>query len=94
MVKRQEERRQQQQQEEQRLMQQSSTSDAVLADWKWAFTQRESGGFAQYSGRYVAVLKQKDLADGDDPSQLRAHVATTHHVDPERIVVVFVDPDS
>jgi hypothetical protein len=65
--------------------------EAVLADWRWVHQQKATGQFAEYAGMHVAVLDQKVLGASWDPILLRQTLAEKHHLDPQRLVVTYVD---
>ncbi len=54
------------------------------------FLQRERGDLDAYRGQYVAVLEGRILGSGYDPQLLRELLALKHHLDPNRIVTVYV----
>src|SRR5437660_7992961 len=62
-----------------------------LDDWRWIFQARSDGSFEPYAGKHVAVLGKKVLGSGLDAELLREHVALTHQVEPNRLVIAYVD---
>jgi hypothetical protein len=64
--------------------------EEILNDWRWIFDARERGDFDPYRGQHVAVMNGKILGSGYDPQLLRELLALKYHLDPERIVTVFV----
>ncbi len=65
--------------------------EEILDEWRWIFRGREEGLFDAYAGQHIAVCGQKVLASGRDPDLLREEVARAHHIDPERLVVAYID---
>ncbi len=63
----------------------------ILGDWKWVWAELEAGRLAAYRGQHVAVVSRAIVAAGLDPWQLRRSVVEALHLDPERVVVAFVD---
>jgi hypothetical protein len=66
-----------------------------VADWNWAHQQHEAGRLDEFRGEFVAVLQGRVIGHGSDPADLRQRLAGKHAVDPERLVVLYVeDPDA
>lgn len=68
-----------------------SVPEEILDEWRWIFKGRSEGLFDAYAGQHIAVCGQKVLASGRDPDLLREEVARAHHIDPERLVVAYID---
>jgi hypothetical protein len=66
-------------------------SEEVLDEWRWIYKAGEEGALAQYGGQYVAVFGQKVWESGQDPELLLKYVALKYGLDPERVVVAYVD---
>src|SRR5436309_572925 len=66
---------------------------AVIDDWWWAVHERSAGSFDAFSGQHLAILEHRLIDRDRDPLALRLRVAAAQQVRPERIVVIFVDPD-
>jgi hypothetical protein len=65
--------------------------EEIIDEWRWIFKGRDEGRFAEYAGQHIAVYGQKVLASGRDPDLLREEVARAHQIDPERLVVAYID---
>jgi hypothetical protein len=63
----------------------------VLQDWKAAYAALESGEVEQLRGQFVAVFDRQVIGHGPDQEILRAEMAQSKGVDPERIVIMYVD---
>jgi hypothetical protein len=63
----------------------------VLVDWRLAEDYLAAGHFNEYRGKFVAVLKGELIGHGADPLKLRQKLARIHAVDPERLVILYVD---
>jgi hypothetical protein len=64
---------------------------AVLEDFKWAFEQLQTGNLKPYQGQHVAIVNRQILGSGNSVTLLDS-VCAEHHLDPERVIVMFVDP--
>jgi hypothetical protein len=65
--------------------------EEILEDWRFVFRGREEGLFDGYAGQHLAVFGQKVLDSGSDPARLREEVARRHQLDPERLVIAYID---
>ena len=65
--------------------------EQILDEWRWIFHGREEGVFDDYPGKHVAVYQQKIWGSSYDPELLREYVALKYQIDPERLVVVYID---
>jgi hypothetical protein len=63
----------------------------ILADWQWLFSEVATKQFDPYRGHFVAVFEKKILGGGDDEPQLRQAIAAQHNLDPDRLVIMFVE---
>jgi hypothetical protein len=63
----------------------------VLEDWSWLFDELKAGRLKPYAGHYVAVFEKRILGSGEDVTQLQRTVAADHHLDPDRLVIMYVD---
>ena len=63
----------------------------VLEDWKWVYEQMRTGGFERYRGQHIAVAGKKVLASASNPMSLREATAKEHHLDPNRLVLFYVE---
>jgi hypothetical protein len=66
-------------------------SDEVLKDWEWVFAGLNKGHFSQYRGQHIAVVDQHVVASDRDPLRLRETTAAAKGIEPDRIVVTYVD---
>ncbi len=69
----------------------SALPEDVLEDWRFVSQGREAGAFDQYAGLHLAVFGQKVLESGPDPVRLRTEVAQKHQLDPDRLVIAYID---
>ena len=65
--------------------------EEILNEWRWIFKGREEGVFDLYAGRHVAVYQQKIWGNSLDAELLREHVALKYQIDPERLVIAYID---
>jgi hypothetical protein len=65
--------------------------EEILDAWRWIFKGREEGLFDQYAGEHVAVYKQKIWGSSLDSRLLREYVALKFQIDPEQLVIVYID---
>jgi hypothetical protein len=63
----------------------------ILADWQWLFSEVATKQFDPHRGRHVAVFEKKILGSGKDEPQLRQDIAAQHNLDPDRLVIMFVE---
>jgi hypothetical protein len=63
----------------------------VLDDWRWIYQERETGRFNQYAGQHIAVYRQQVLGAGRDPVLLAQVLAEKHHLDPNRLVMTYIE---
>lgn len=68
-----------------------SDMNAVLGDWRRAYELLEHGTLDLFRGRFVAVLNGELIGNGEDEGQLRSQCAKDKNIDPERVVVMYVD---
>ena len=61
------------------------------ADWVWAFAERQRGALEEYAGQHIAILRQRVVGSGDDPTALREEQARIHGVRPERLVGIYIE---
>jgi hypothetical protein len=66
-------------------------SDETLGEWRWIYKAGAEGSLAQYSGKHIAVFQQKVWDSGRDPELLLKYVALKFGLDPERVVVAYID---
>jgi len=72
--------------------QEAPIPEAVLDDWRWVNQERGTGRFDEHAGKHVAVLGREVLGSSWDPILLRQYLAEKHGLDPERLVIFYVDP--
>jgi hypothetical protein len=65
----------------------------ILGDWKWVWAELEAGWLDAYRGQHVAVVERAVVAAGPDPWEVRRSAAEALHLDPERVVVYFVEDE-
>lgn len=65
--------------------------EEILDAWRWIFQGREEGLFDQYAGKHIAVFDRKVWGSSYDPELLREYVALKHHLDPDRLVIAYID---
>ncbi|HEY7312324.1 MAG TPA: hypothetical protein VH643_23370 [Gemmataceae bacterium] len=65
--------------------------EEIVEDWRWIMKGREEGVFDSYAGKHVAVYQQKIWGSSLDAELLREYVALKHQIDPERLVIVYID---
>ena len=65
--------------------------EEILNEWRWIFRGREEGVFDAYAGKHVAVYQQKIWGSSYDPDLLREYLALKHQIDPEKLVIVYID---
>lgn len=66
-------------------------ADPVLADWRWVHVEAARGAFAAYQGSHIAVIGQQVVGHGTDQLTLRQETASRLGIDPDRVVVFYVD---
>jgi hypothetical protein len=66
--------------------------EEILDSWRWIYKGREEGLFDQYAGKHIAVFDQKVWGSSYDPELLREYVALKHQLDPNRLVIAYIDP--
>jgi hypothetical protein len=66
-------------------------SEETLDEWRWIYKVGAEGALAEYSGKHIAVFQQKVWESGRDPELLRKYVALKYGLDPERVVVAYID---
>jgi hypothetical protein len=69
------------------------TLSNILGDWKWVRAELEAGRLDAYRGQHLAVVNRAVVAAGPDPWQVRHSAAEALHLDPERVVVYFVEDE-
>src|SRR4051794_35662020 len=65
---------------------------ALLDDFKWAFEQRMLGSFEQYRGQHIAVVNRQVMGSGVNEDRLVESVCAQHHLSPDRVIVLTIDP--
>jgi hypothetical protein len=65
--------------------------EEVLDAWRWIAAEREKGTFDEYRGQHIAVLDCKVLGASRDPDLLCKYLALKYNIDPERLVVAYID---
>jgi hypothetical protein len=65
--------------------------EELLDEWQWIYQERQTERFDQYRGQHIAVLGKKAWATGSDAEVLRDHVALKYQLDPDRVVIAYVD---
>lgn len=65
--------------------------EQIVNEWRWIMDARARGDFDDYPGKHVAVYQQKIWGSSYDPELLREFIALKHQIDPERLVVVYID---
>jgi hypothetical protein len=65
--------------------------EEILDEWRWIYQERQTDLFVPYGGQHIAVYRQQVLGASRDPLLLRRFLAETHHLDPERLVIFYVD---
>ncbi len=65
---------------------------AYLADRKWLNEEYNRGTWDTHAGQYIAVAHRHLIATGPDPLLLREQAAARSGVDPDRIVIAYVEP--
>jgi hypothetical protein len=70
---------------------QAPIDPAVLEDWRFIWEGREKGLFRQYGGQHIAVHQGKVLGSGKDPLDLLHEVVTRYGLEPNRVVLSFMD---
>jgi hypothetical protein len=60
-------------------------------DWDWVLSHMALADFDPYRGKHVAVYQKRVLGSGDHPERLREAVAAEHHVDLNRLVVMYIE---
>jgi hypothetical protein len=65
---------------------------AYLADLKWVNEEYNRGTWDQYAGNYIAVARKQLLGHGADLPALRERTARECGLDPDRILVIYVEP--
>lgn len=70
----------------------SEFHDELHEDWCAYFEMRKAGLSDQYRGKFVVILKGEIIASSEDADgKLRANIATERSVDPERLVIAYID---
>jgi hypothetical protein len=64
---------------------------ALLDDWWWMAQERAQGRFDEYRGQHIAVLGRKVVGADRNPMRLRSAMAAALNVDPERLVIAYID---
>jgi hypothetical protein len=65
--------------------------EEVLDAWRWIAEERQKGTFDDYRGQHIAVLDRQLLGAGRDPDLLRELLALKNKIDPERLVIAYID---
>lgn len=65
--------------------------EEILDSWRWIFQGREEGSFDQYAGKHIAVFDRKVWGSSFDPELLREYVALKYQLDPDRLVIAYID---
>jgi hypothetical protein len=65
--------------------------EEILDEWRWIMQGREEGLFDQYAGEHIAIYRQKVWGSSTDPVLLREYLALKYHLDPERLVIAYID---
>jgi hypothetical protein len=65
--------------------------EELLDEWRWIYQERQTERFDQYRGQHIAVLGKRVWASGSDPELLRDHVALKYQLDPDRLVIAYID---
>jgi hypothetical protein len=65
--------------------------EEIVEEWRWIMEARQRGDFDSYRGQHVAVYRQKIWGSSYDPELLREYIALKYQIDPERLVVVYID---
>jgi hypothetical protein len=68
------------------------SSKPELADWVAYFNQLASGQLDKFAGRFIVMFQGKVVASGEDPEELRLHMAQQLNVEPGGLVIPFVEP--
>ena len=63
----------------------------ILNEWRWIMAARDRDDFEPYRGQHVAVYQQKIWGRSLDAELLREHLALKYHIDPEKLVIVYID---
>jgi hypothetical protein len=62
----------------------------ILADWQWVYDEYGTGRFEPYLGNFIAVHERQVLGSGPREPELRKAVAAEHHLDPDRLVTMYI----
>jgi hypothetical protein len=65
--------------------------EEILDSWRWIYQGREEGLFDQYAGKHIAVFDHKVWGSSFDPELLREYVALKYQLDPDRLVIAYID---
>jgi hypothetical protein len=65
--------------------------EEILDSWRWIYQGREEGLFDQYAGKHIAVFDRKVWGSSFDPDLLREYVALKYQLDPDRLVIAYID---
>lgn len=65
--------------------------EEILDSWRWIHEDAEEGLFAQYAGKHIAVFERKVWGSSYDPDLLREYVALKYQLDPDRLVIAYID---
>jgi hypothetical protein len=66
--------------------------EEILDSLRWIYKDAEEGLFEQYAGKHIAVFDRKVWGSSYDPELLREHVALKYQLDPNRLVIAYIDP--
>lgn len=65
--------------------------EEILDSWRWIYKDAEEGIFEQYAGKHIAVFDRKVWGSSYDPELLREYVALKYQLDPNRLVIAYID---
>jgi hypothetical protein len=65
--------------------------EEILDEWRWIHKGQAEGLFNAYAGKHIAVFQQKVWESSWDPELLLKYVALKYNLDPERVVVAYVN---
>jgi hypothetical protein len=63
----------------------------IIDDWNWAYAEYPTGRLDAYLGQQIAIVNGRILGAGEISVNLRESVATENHLDPESVVILYVD---
>ncbi|HZV08000.1 MAG TPA: hypothetical protein VE999_23150 [Gemmataceae bacterium] len=65
--------------------------EEILDSLRWIYLEAEPGSFEQYAGKHIAVFDRKVWGCSYDPDLLREYVALKYQLDPDRLVITYID---